>query len=309
MDLCEACSKQKGINNPTGFGLADVILLTLPHQVFVVTTWLLQIVLPTTVIPSTTGASLLNVWRFRERHAEHLLELVGLKRPWEDDPTVFGVSTIGWVVGIAFFVFAAAGGVLAVGRRRDAHLAAYAVVALAIGGSSRVLLNRYVCTVGPVVLVLVMIGVVAPVSVVDPGPALRRLRGVRLDTAILTLAMAALVAGNLANAHLRVDQAGELARTGAIEWGPTHPDATAMFDEVAARSDADSVIGAPKARAMTFATGRSAVQIDDYRPVPDIDLDLIVTEIGSSIDVTLGSDPALELVWSNTRFRIHRPNR
>ncbi|MFZ8998215.1 MAG: hypothetical protein ACO3D0_07565 [Ilumatobacteraceae bacterium] len=290
-------------------GLADVILLTLPHQVFVVTTWLLQIVLPTTVIPSTTGASLLNVWRFRERHAEHLLELVGLKRPWEDDPTVFGVSTIGWVVGIAFFVFAAAGGVLAVGRRRDAHLAAYAVVALAIGGSSRVLLNRYVCTVGPVVLVLVMIGVVATVSVVDPDRSIRRLRGVRLDTAILTLAMAALVAGNLANAHLRVDQAGELARTGAIEWGPTHPDATAMFDEVAARSDADSVIGAPKARAMTFATGRSAVQIDDYRPVPDIDLDLIVTEIGSSIDVTLGSDPALELVWSNARFRIHRPNR
>lgn len=26
VDLCEACSKQKGINNPTGFGLADVIL-------------------------------------------------------------------------------------------------------------------------------------------------------------------------------------------------------------------------------------------------------------------------------------------
>ena len=38
--------------------------------------------------------------------------------------------------------------------RTDAHLAAYAVVAFVIGASFRVAINRYVCTVAPILLLL-----------------------------------------------------------------------------------------------------------------------------------------------------------
>jgi hypothetical protein len=288
-------------------GVAEVVQVTVPHQIFFVTTWILQIVLPTTVLPSTAGATLVNLWRFRQRHAEHLLEFVGLKRPWQDDPTVLGDSTIGWVVGIVFLVFATTGAVLAIGRRRDAHLVGYAAAALAIGGSSRVLLNRYVCTVGPVLLLLALVGLVAAVSALGLDRPLRFARDVRTSTIAATVAVAALVAGNIGNAHLRIDQSAAIAEAGSIEWGPTHPDAIAMFDEVLARSDADDVIGAPKARAMTFATGRLAVQVDDYRPMPEIAVALVVTEVGSTVDTTLRADPGFEVVWSNPRFNLLRP--
>ncbi|MEY2958196.1 MAG: hypothetical protein RLZZ01_764 [Actinomycetota bacterium] len=285
----------------------DVVGVTLPHLVFFVSAWLLQIVLPTTVIPSTTGASVLNVWRFRQRHGEHLLELVGLKRPWEDDPTVFGTSSLGWAVGIVFLVLAATGAAVAVCRRTDVHLPAYAAAALAIGGSSRVLLNRYVCTVGPIVLLLALIGLVTVVSAAGLDRPIRRLRGVGVGTIVATVTLGVVVGGNLANARLRIDQARVIADVGAIEWGPTHPDAIAMFDEVIARSDPDAVVGAPKARAMTFATGRLAVQVDEYRPMPEVALDLVVVEVGGPVDLDLTADPTQQLVWSNTRFRIFQP--
>ena len=74
----------------------------------------------------------------------------------------------------------------------------------------------------------------------------------------------------------RVDHADD---TGAIEWGPTHPDTVAMFDHVMLLTDADDIVAAPKARAMVWKTGRPSIQIDDYRPIPDdLDIALIVIE-------------------------------
>lgn len=286
-------------------GLGAVKWIAVPHATFATTAWLLQVVLPTTVIPSTSEATLLNVWRSRRRHAEHLLELVGLKRPWEDDPTVFGNVTLGWVAGITFLILATTGLVLAAGRRRDIHLAGYALVALGIGGSPRVVLNRYLCTVGPVMLLLALVTLGAVVAALGLDRPL--LRSIRSGAVVATLAVSAIIAGNLANAHLRIDQATEIERSGVTEWGPTHPDAIAMFDEVLARTDEGDVIGAPKARAMTYATGRLSVQVDEYRPVPEVDLALIVTESGGAVDVALRSDPRYALVWSNLRFNILRP--
>ena len=275
-----------------------VAQLAVPHGVALTAVWLFQALLPTTVIPRYTGTSLRNVWRFRSEHVDHLLEIVGLKRPWESDPTVFGNAVIGWVVAGLFFGLALPGLIWALLRRRDAHLAAYAVTAFVIGASFRVAINRYLCTVAPILLLL---GLAFAARVVGGS------RRPRLAVAVTTLAVAAIVAGNLANAHLRIDRAADAAASGAVEWGPTHPDAIAMFDEVRALTGPDDVVGAPKARAMTYATDRRAVQVDDHRPVPDIDLALIVTEPTSKIHRRLLTDPDHERVWSNTRFTIFRP--
>src|SRR5690606_31378345 len=101
-----------------------------------------------------SGTSLRNMWGFRRDHVDHLLEIVGLKRPWESDPTVFGSAAFGWAAAGLFFGLAVPGLVVAFARRRDMHLAAYAVVAFVIGASFRVPVNRYLATVAPILLLL-----------------------------------------------------------------------------------------------------------------------------------------------------------
>jgi hypothetical protein len=272
--------------------------LVVPHAVALAAVWLLQTLLPTTVIPRYRGTSVWNTWRFREEHVDHLLEIVGLKRPWEADPTVFGNAIAGWVAAAVFLALALAGVVWGLARRADVHLVAYAVTAFVIGASFRVPVNRYLATVAPVLLLL---GLSVVTRVVDRA-------GRRWATvALATLAVGAIAAGNVANAHLRIDRASHAATAGLVEWGPTHPDALAMFAEVRARTGRDDIVAAPKARAMTFATDRLAVQVDDDRPVPAIDLALVVVERTSDLHRRLFFDPAYETVWSNRRFTIFRP--
>ena len=285
-----------GTRPPTDRRLATQLLT--PHAVAFGAVWLLQAALPTTVIPRYSGTSLRNMWSFRSDHVDHLLEVVGLKRPWEPDPTVFGNAALGWGAAGLFFGLAVPGLVVAFARRRDAHLATYAVVAFVIGASFRVPVNRYLASVAPILLLL--------------GLALftRVARSARprwLAPLVVTAMVATIVAGNVDNAKLRIERATDAAAAGAVEWGPTHPDAIAMFDQIRARTDPDDVVAAPKARAMTFATERLAVQVDDYRGVPDIDLALIVTEPGSEVHQRLLTDPAFERVWSNLRFTIFEP--
>lgn len=272
--------------------------LAVPHAVGGIAVLLLQVTLPTTVIPQYSGTSVLNAWRLRSEHVDHLLEIVGLKRPWEAEPTVFGNAVLGWTAAVVFLVVAVAGLVRALTRRHDAHLAVYALAAFTIGASFRVAVNRYLATVGPILLVLAM-AVVAGV--------LGRSRRRWAPLVATTVAVAAIAAGNVANVHLRIDRAADAARDRAVEWGPTHPLAIAMFAEVVERSDPDDVVAGPKARALTFATGRLAVQVDDHRPLPAIDLAVVVTEPGTKIQRRMLSDPRFDRVWWNSRFTIFVP--
>lgn len=280
--------------------------LLAPHTAALAVVGILQLVLPSTLVPQYTGTSVLNVWRFRRDHIDHLAEVSGLKRTWQDAPEVLGSTALGWVAVVAYLTAAVAGIVLAVVvfRRRDLHLVAYLVGALLIGGSFRSPINRYVCTIAPL---LVLLGAVAVTA------AARLLPWRHAASVVVTALLCLPAVGNIVQVETRIDNAQRAADVGAIEWGPTHPSSVEMFDAVVDLSDPGAIIAAPKARAMTLETERLAVQVDDYRPIPDtIRVDLVVVEHDSDLAAELasaatGDDPRFVRVWRNGRFEIYEP--
>lgn len=274
--------------------------VVVPHVSALATVLVLQVILPSTLVPRYSGTSIRNMYRFGDRHVRHLADVSGLKSPWVRDPTVLG-SHVLYDVTVVVYLLAAAGGVvlaLTLYRRRDLHLVLYAVTAFAIGGSFRSALNRYVATVGPVLLLL---GLVALFTLPGRG---RRGWGV----ALTTLAAGLLVAGNLANINVRLDGAEAAADNGSIEWGAQHPQAEEMFDVVIANSEPDDIVAGPKARALTLLTDRRAIQVDQWRPLPDDwSPSLVVAERGSPTDGQLAGDETdrYEELWANPRFVVY----
>jgi len=60
---------------------------------------------------------------------------------------------------------------------------------------------------------------------------------------------------------------------------------------------------------MVLETGRLAIQVDDYRPIPpDVDIGLVVADRNSRVDAALAVNPdQFTEVWRNPRFVIYRP--
>ena len=280
--------------------------LLAPHVAALAVVGVLQAVLPSTLVPQYTGTSVRNVWTFRRDHLDHLAEVSGLKRSWQDAPEVLGSTALGWFAVVVYVTAAVAGIVLAVVmfRRRDLHLVAYAVGALLIGGSFRSPINRYVCTIAPL---LVLLGATAIATAARLVPW--RHTGTVVVTAVLFLP----ALGNVVQVDTRIDGAERAAEVGAIEWGPTHPLAIEMFDAVIELTDPGAIVAAPKARAMTLETERLAVQVDDYRPIPDtVRVDLVVVEHDSALAAELaaaaaGDELRFRRVWQNERFAIYEP--
>jgi hypothetical protein len=170
-----------------------------------------------------------------------------------------------------------------------------------IGGSFRVAINRYVVTVGPIVILLALTTVLW---------AIKSLRWHWVGPLVTAVLLGGIVAGNIANAQVRIERAGEFAEAGRVEWGPTDPAAIEMFEAVRELSKPGDVIGAPKARAMALETERLTVQVDEYRPIPDtIRVAYIVVERNSPTETSLASDPdRFTRIWSNSRFLIFAQN-
>ena len=129
-----------------------------------------------------------------------------------------------------------------------------------------------------------------------------------LRYAIVVPLAGALVAGNLAYAGRRIDAATDADDAGRIEWGPTHPAAVEMFDQVEARTDPDAIVGAPKARAMTWATERRSVQVGGSWRVPtSIELDAIVVAVDDDLRAELVESGEWTETWVGRRFAIFEP--
>jgi hypothetical protein len=214
--------------------------------------------------------------------------------------TVLGSQGLG-LVAMWFVLIAMAAGVVAavtIHRRRDLHLIVYGLVAFAIGGSFRSAINRYMTTVGPIVLLLALVGLATVIG--------WRRRWVGLAAAFVVAT--AVLAGNLANVNLRIESADRTVAAGAVEFGPTHPSAVELFDAVIANSEPDDVVAGPKARALTLMTDRRAIQVDQWRPLPDDwSPTLVVVEINDPTDTEMRDEHRDRYVeiWSNSRFRIY----
>jgi hypothetical protein len=275
--------------------------LAAPHLAALGVVMLAMVALPSTLVPSYNGTSITNVARFARRHLEHIGEVSGVKNPWHETPDVLGNVVAGWSVFVLYFVIASVGVVLAVtiNRRRDAHFACYVAVALLIGGSFRTPINRYVASIGPLLVLLGAVALTSRASRISPP---------RLRSVMVSLPLLALVAGNLGHALDRIDASNTFEAAGRVEWGPSHPDAVAMYDQVVARTDPDSVVGAPKARAMTWATGRRAVQVGGPWRVPSsVAIDLIVLELDDPLRSELEAAEHWERAWAGRRFVLYEP--
>lgn len=272
--------------------------IVVPHLSALAGVYLLQWILPSTLVPRYSGTSIANTYRFGKRHLRNLAEVSGLKRPWNADTVVLGSELLGDVVIAVYFLAALGGVVLAftIHRRRDLHLVVYALAAFVIGGSFRSAINRYVATVGPVLLLLGLVALYTAAGRRHP----------RWGAAFASLAAALIVAGNIANIDVRVDSASAVAARGAVEWGPTHPAATEMFEVVAASTEPGDVVAGPKARALALMTDRRAIQVDQWRPLPDTwSPDLVVAERGGAIDRLLHGDDRYVELWANDRFVVY----
>lgn len=277
-----------------------VLRIIVPHLSALATVYALQFALPSTLVPQYDGTSIRNTYRFSERHFRHVADLVGLKRPWDQYVTVLGSETLGlatmWFVLIAMLVGVATA--VTIHRRRDLHLVVYGLVAFAIGGSFRSAINRYMTTVGPIVLLLALVGLATLIGF--------RRRWIGLAAAFVVCA--AILAGNLANVNLRLESAARTADAGAVEFGPTHPSAVELFDAVIANSDPDDVVAGPKARALTLMTDRRSIQVDQWRPLPDEwSPTLVVVEVNAPMDGEMRAEHSdrYEEIWSNSRFRLY----
>ncbi len=279
-----------------------VARLAFPHAAGLGVVTALQVILPSTLVPQYAGTSVTNVWRLRHKLFRNLAEVSGFKRPGVPDPTMLGSVGWGWIVVATYLLlgYIGIGLALSAHRRRDAHLAAYLVTAFVIGGSFRSAINRYVCTIGPLLLLLGLITVFT---------AIRWLRRPRTATCLVTVLVSLIALANIVQARTRLQNVERFVESGQVEWGPTHPEAIAMFDAVRDLTDEGDVIAAPKARLMTLETGLLAIQVDDYRPIPpDLDIVVIVVEPATKRAVELLGDPAsYELAWQSPRFLIFTP--
>ena len=272
-----------------------------PHGAALGAVGLLQIVLPTTLVPGYEGNGLHNVVRYAPDHLGHVMESIGLQPILASGPSVLGSRGLG-VAAVALFVMAAVGGLVVAVRRwptADLPLVAFTVGALAIGGSFRVPGSRYVAVIGPMMLIF---GLIALRALARRFPERRIVAATGLSLVVV------LAVGNLVKvADLAVD-ARRFEREGNVVWGPDDPGSLEMFAAVERLTDPDDVIGFFKARAMTQRTDRRAIQVDELRPLErnvDVITHLVVeTTADGSLPAPL--TPAdTTVLWSNPTFTLH----
>jgi hypothetical protein len=283
--------------------------LAVPYAATAATIALLQVVLPSTLVPRYQGNGIHNVWGFASDHLGHVLATLGLRDAVEPTPTVFGNETFGTVMVVAFLAAVAAGVVRAFWKRPalDLPIVAFMAAAITIGGSFRFPGSRYLAVVGPIALLLAISGCRWFARLATHRLDARGVgaRAAVVPTAVLLVLM--MVANANAARHL-IDRAREAERAGTVEWGPDAPDSIDMFAAVTTLTADDAVIGFFKARAMTQRTERRALQIDAFHPIDRVDrlLTHVVLERASPLVAAVSTDPErFEPIWSNPTFTLY----
>lgn len=295
---------------------------------------MLQIVLPATLVPGYEGNGLHNVIGFAPAHLGHVMESLGLQQPGAPTATVLDRPWAGAAAAVVFVLLTVAGLVIGARRRPSLHLpvAAFAVMALLIGGSFRMPGSRYVAVIGPMALLFCLVALRA-FSELARATGARGLRGAedhpdrnharsravgtaRLAcTGVAVVLVGSLALGNLVRVADLVADARRFAAEGQVVWGPDHPASLEMFEAVVEHTEPDAVVGFFKARAMTQRTDRRAIQVDEWHPV-ERTLDVLTHVVVRNTPDDLATLDALfpphaapapatpQVLWSSPHFTL-----
>jgi hypothetical protein len=291
--------------------------LAVPYAVMAATIALLQIVLPSTLVPQYQGNGIHNVWGFASDHLGHVLATLGLRDAVEPTPTVLGNETLGTVMVVVFLATVAAGVVRAAWKRPalDLPVVAFMAAAITIGGSFRFPGSRYLAVVGPIALILAIsgfrwvAGLVAGLVADRLDGVDRRVNGTRVAVGAASVLLVLMMVANATQAWDLVARARDAERAGTIEWGPDTPESVDMFAAVATLTEDDAVVGFFKARAMTQRTERRALQIDAFHPIDRVEhlLTHVVLERSNPQAAEVAAAPdRFERIWSNPTFTLYR---
>ncbi len=257
-----------------------------PFLSFATVVVLLQIVLPSTLVPIYSENTIMNIVRFGNNIVQQIGEMLGLDSP-----------KIGWIVVILGF----AGWALALlsDWRKHAPTVAYLLTVMVMAGSFFIQSERYFSTAVPLLILgLLMI----------PSLFAGERRGlVGVLAAVVVLLVAPLVWLNTATALAEAELTGP--SNALVKVGPNHLEAVEMFEAVREQSATDDVIGFFKARAMTLYTDRRSVQIaetDPLNPIPQFDLLVLRTDKIPDED-RVDIDKDYEVVWFNETFELLDP--
>ncbi len=259
-----------------------------PAAAFIGFVGVLQLLLPSTLLPRYEGNTVANLVRFRGRYAGYIAQMFGSD-----------TAVLGWLI----IVGGALGWVLAVGVdwRKHSPTALYLVTVTAIGGSFFIPSTRYISTTVPLlVLGLILIPVCVGSKLSDP----KVLYGVAAATLILLSTAIWFQARDLDRTVSSAENWGA-----TVQDGPARADAVDMFDAVRTHTTPLETVGFFKARAMTLYTERRAVQIDERHPFdPASEFDVVVVRSAElSADDQLVARDEFDQIWTNGAYQILRP--
>ncbi len=255
-----------------------------PLPAFVSAVLLLQLVLPSTLVPHYPENSIWNLYRYANVIAQRIGEIVG-----------FDYSAAGWI----FVSLGLVGWALALRSdwRKHLPIVGYLLAVMVIGGMFFVPSGRYFSTAVP----LLMLGVLMIPSL---GVTRRDSPPSRLATVLVVLALTPVAWLNGVKAVQEAERADQF--NGVIKEGPNRADAVEMFAAVQAHTAETEVIGFFKARAMMLYTDRRAVQINEADPLnPGSEFDVLVVRRNEvDGDDRLAFDRDYSVGWSNETFEL-----
>ena len=255
-----------------------------PFAMFGIAVLLLQLVLPSTLVPHYPENTIWNLFRYANVITQRIGEIVG-----------FDSSVAGWLFGS----LGLAGWALALRSdwRKHLPIVGYLLAVMVIGGMFFVPSGRYFSTAVP----LLMLGaLMLPALGLTTGGSTPS----RLATVLVILALAPVAWLNGVRAVREAERADQF--NGVVKEGPNRSDAVEMFAAVRSHTTEEDVVGFFKARSMMLYTDRRAVQINEADPLnPGSEFDVLVvrrTEVDEEDRVAIDRD--YEIGWSNETFEL-----
>jgi hypothetical protein len=283
----------------------------IPLVTFVVASAVFQLAVPSVVAPRYPGSGLSNIPARLAWYRDVAAQQLGLFGPYDDDPTVWGSTTLALVVLAGIVALAVVGMVLRSIQhpRTDLPLAVFALAHAFVIGIAPFQEGRYLFPVIPVIVYFAVMAPRAVLAAASRGAQPSTLRR-RVATAPVLALIATLGLAGLTDTWRWGTTATELRQAGVVQDGPTDPYALEMFVAVEGITETSDVVAFFRARAMTMVTGRRSIQSSDIETIIR-NADWYAMERGSTYSQPLISpDEAimrgLDRVWTNNGWILYR---